>query len=271
VIQDYTTVVGVDAKHLRQLARSWPTWKEHKPSLLAHPMLVFHDREQVNALDVREVVDHPNLWTYCWPPVGVNYGDGLDTAGMSERERYAAMWTSSQRHKMLAGYVHAPALWVETPYWLKLDTCVFATGQDDWIDPAWFDDGSAIISHRWGYTKPPNQMMELDRWAKEQRDHSFLLAGTNSLNLVPKPGAKHLSHRRIISWCAFFNTLFTRECARVATMSCGLCQLPVPSQDGYLWYLAKRSGRGIMRTNMKKLGWDHRPVRDFSMDVLKEK
>lgn len=264
-IPDYTTVVGVDDKHLDQLSRSWPTWKKFKPSLLDHPMLIFRDRTQVMEDAVRRVVDHPDLTVIEWPFAGVQYTGSVCTDGTDD-EKYAALWQHPQRYKMLAGFVHVPAIHVQTPYWLKLDTCMLATGQDDWIDPNWFDDDPVIVAHRWGYTKPANQMVKLDWWA-EHDIHVEDWFDNAPLDLLPE--GDRVSHKRIISICAFFDTAFTQDAALLAASSVGTGLLPVPSQDGFMWYVAKRKGFGIKRVNMKKQGWDHRPVRDISMDVLR--
>ncbi len=243
-IPDYTTVVGVDAKHLRQLALVWPTWRRHKPSLLERPMIAFFDDQEVRDWQVRAVVDHPALRLYPWPGRATKY-EGVP----------GDKWNDPQRHKMLAGFVYVPAAFVDTPYWLKLDVDTVATGQDNWIDPARFEGRPAIVSHPWGFTKPADQMARLDEWVAENEGELPELASHSPLELHPKPGWSRLRHRRIISWCAFFDTMFTRKCSAFASI-CGTDQLPVPSQDGFLWYCAKRMGEGIVRTNMK-LGWQH--------------
>lgn len=234
----YTLVVGVDRRHLLQLSWTWPTWIKHKPSLLKHPILVFHDTS-VDKTEIQAVVKHPWLKTAEW-------GTGLDY-GKEGKDK----WSSPQRYKMLAGFVHLPGQLVETEYWLKLDTDVVATGQDDWIDPKWFSSRPAIISHRWTFTKPADQMLRLDKWAK---DKQVYFPGP-PLNLIPKPGADRLGHKRIISWCAFFDTDFTRRAGDLASSTCGAGMLPVQSQDGYLWYLAKRRHSGTYAVNMKSRGW----------------
>lgn len=244
MIPDFTLVVGVDEKHLRQLSWTWPTWKRHKPSLLEHPMVVFRDYEQVSCEEIERVVDHPNLSIYSWPMGGVEYGG-------FEQDK----WTRSQRYKMLAGFVHIPAMFVRTPYWLKLDTDVVATRQDNWIDPRWFENFPAIISHPWSFTKPPNQIQLLDQWVEENKDKLPSLASYEPLDLVPKPGSDRVGHKRVISWCAFFQTQFSKYCSQAANDTCGQFRLPAPTQDGFVWYVAKRCMFEIVRTSMKTRGW----------------
>lgn len=249
MIPDYILVIGVDWKHLEQLAMTWPTWCRHKPSLLQHPMLIFYDRTQLNDVNIRAVLkdQHPNVMMIAWPPLGVTYPEGNDK------------WTNQQRHKMLAGFVHVPAEFVDTEYWLKLDTDVVATGMDDWIDPEWFKDSPGIVSHPWGFTRPPDQMLKMDEWM--EKNPWKMKISTPPLNLRPRPGSDRVIHKRIISWCAFFHADFTALCSVLATQACGIGHIPIPSQDGYLWYCAQRwycaqhGGEGIVRTRMKRRGW----------------
>lgn len=244
-ISNYTLVLGVDERHLRQLGLVWPTWIKHKPSLLQQPVVIFYDRDCIKESDVTKVVKHPHLRLCSWPPDGVTYqGDP------------SSKWHHPQRYKMLAGFVHVPALTVETPYWLKLDTDVVATGQDDWIHPEWFHGEPGIVAHRWGFTKPPEQMQLLDRWVDQYRRTLVLLSSREPVNLVPEPGASKINHPRIISWCGFFSTTMTRLASGFANITVGEYQLPVPSQDGYLWYIAKRLEFKIVRTIMKEKGWE---------------
>lgn len=235
-LTDFTLVCGVDAKTLAQLSHTWPTWRRHKPGLLERRMLIFYDQEQVREPSIRAAVDHPDLWLHAWPPPGVRYEATSDDK-----------WGAPQRHKMLAGFVHIPARFVTTAYWLKVDTDAIAMGWNDWVDPAWFTGDAAIIAPGWGFTKPADQMLKLDAWANGKP----LFNNTSPLNLVPKPGEGRISHKRICSWCAFFNTAFTRQVAD----ACPVGKLPVASQDGLLWYAAERLGWPIIKTNMKHKGW----------------
>lgn len=243
MIPEFTLVVGVDSKHLEQLALTWPTWMRHKPSLRRSPMLVFRDYEQVTEEEVRSVVDHTNLEVYAWPMGGASYTGGLSNS----------KWTNSQRYKMLAGFEYVPAMFVRTQYFLKIDTDVVAVGNDNWIDESWFENNPAIVSHAWTFTKPPDQILKLDEWASQLPEGTFL---SPPLNLAPVEGATRLGHKRIISWCGFFETRFTQICARLCSEYCGMYQLPVPSQDGVMWYVATRLGRTIRRVSMKSRGWE---------------
>lgn len=262
----YTIVIAVDKKHLEQLKLVWRTWARHKPSLLRQPMTVIYD-DSVSQDEIADVLKkYVNVKFYRWPWHGVDYGgDGL------------SKWTDPQRYKMLSGFVHVPAIpgAVDTEYWLKVDVDTIATGQDDWIDEKWFDDSPAIVSQPWGYTKPADQMMQLDAWtgAHLHRMPDWIWQRP-PLDIIPKEGWKRVRHKRIISWCGFFNTEFTRVCSKLADECYGAGKLPVPSQDGYLWYMAKRGGFPIIRANMKSRGWKHRSsmkgIREAVKEALKE-
>ena len=242
-MNDYTLVLGVDRYHLAQLAWTFPTWARHKPSVINRQVVVFYDRDEVSERDVRHVVrsDYDEFTLQCipWPAVGIRY------RGVSGDK-----WNDPQRYKMLAGFVHVSAENVSSRYWLKVDTDVVATGNDNWVDPEWFMDSPGIVAHPWGFTKPPDQMLRLDEWAQGYYS-------TAPLHLVPKEGADRIRHSRIISWCGFFATKMTQELSRLCNRTCGDHKLPVPSQDGVCWYHCTRSGLPIIRPRMKGLGWQH--------------
>jgi len=258
---EYTTVVGVDSKTIRQLSYTFVTWKVKKPSLWRHPLWVFYDRSQLRESDVLSCVQHPIVKPIPWPHRWI---DREVWPGAGE-----CKWDDPQRHKMLAGFVYVGEL-VQTPYWLKLDTDVLATGMDNWIDERWFEGEPAIVAQPWGYTIPPDQMQRLDQWVDHYRLPQF--QDTEPLRLIPAPGAERLRHKRICSWCAFFNTRFTQLCADLARASVGNGILPVPSQDGYMWYVAKRLGKEIRRVQMKNRGWTLRSrmssIRQTTADIL---
>jgi len=244
-IPDFTVVLGVDRKHLEQLSWVWPTWLRHKPSMLDREVIVFHDQdvtwEDIVRITGRDLIDG----FVPWPPPHTEYsGDGSDK------------WNNPQRHKMLAGFVHVPDVFVTTPYWLKLDTDAVAVGEDEWIKSEWFQDNPAIISHKWGFSRPPDIMERLDEWVEKNDWRLPELASRKPLNLKANPGWDRVCHKRIGSWCGFFRSDFTRQTARWARETCGPWQIPVASQDSYFWYAAKRMEEPIIYLNMKRgTGW----------------
>ena len=242
---NYSVVLGIDTKTIEYLRVVAPTWRKHKPQLFQQPFVVFYDG--VSPADIIATMGAVDNAVYIqWP--------------LAESAEYtrsnATKWDNPQRAKMLAGFVHIPAMYVNTPYWLKLDVDAVAVGMSDWLDPGWFDGNPSIIAPGWNYTKPANQMLQLDSWASAS-DVSFF-KGTQPLNLCPEPGSELVRHSRIVSWCAFFSTEFTRLCAREASRTCGIGHIPVDSQDGFHFYCAQRGGFTIRRVAMKKHGWQIR-------------
>lgn len=237
---EYTVVLGIDKKTLESLKVVWPTWKKHKPSLLDNRFVIFHN--YATESEIRDVVGSIDVKFVHWPPHGVSYPrDGL------------TKWSNPQRAKMLAGFVHVPAEHVETPYWLKLDVDVVATSKDNWVQSEWFDYNPSIIAPAWSYSKPANQMLLLDEWVAKHRPSIF--NGTPPLDIRPVPGSDLVSHPRVCSWCAFFATEFTKVCSFAAQTTIGHGQLPVDSQDGFMFYVARRAGFSIHTVAMKKYGW----------------
>ena len=239
---DYTVVLGVDKNHLENMRIVLPNWTKYRPKLFEKTFVIFFDRESTTREEVKaafgEVAPSTELTIVSWPPLGVAYPEGT------------CKWDNQQRGKMLAGFVHVPATQVFTPYWLKIDLDVRATQTGDWVQPWWFVGTPAIVAPPWGYTKPIDQMDKLDRWCEGR------MPSTSPLNIPRGDGTTMLRHPRICSWLAFFNTDFSRLCSTLAKGYCGLGQIPVPSQDGYTWYLATRLGRPIHRVDMKAAGWD---------------
>jgi len=233
----FTTVVGVDDAHLEELEMVWPTWKVFRPEILEHPLLLICDGSapQRDWEERLAFLTHPDRRLHCW-----------------------VMPDASQREIMLSGLVFATASHVTTPWYLKLDTDCAAMAPARWLDDRWFapdEDGRlpTFVTEPWGYTKPPDAIVRLDAWGDTVPE----LQRYPRLDLRPQPGASLLRHERIISWCFFGNTAWTR---RVASYCQG--RLPVPSQDTYLWYCAARQGDLFRTARMAQLGWRHLHRRD---------
>lgn len=229
---DFTTVVGADAKYFEQLKLSAETWRKFRPEIWQQPLIVFCDRDasmEAAVQDwVRGTLGHRDANVVAWP---------LDNAG-----EY-----SGQAHKMLSGFAFVPAIYSKTQYWLKIDCDAIATGPSEWPRAEWFDGNPAIVASPWGYTKPAEQMGQLDVWANSVPG----LKDFPPLNLPVEPGSRRCCHKRICSWVFFARTDWTREAAAY----CPDLVLPVPSHDGYHFYIAKRRGDLIRPVSMKRHGW----------------
>lgn len=227
-----TTIVGVDDRHLAELKLVWPTWKRHRPEILRHKLLLMCDANRTREEWGRALrfVDHPDKELVLWDLPNVD-----------------------QREKMLSSLVYGAARHVKTAWYLKLDTDAVAVEPGPWLQPAWFEpalDGRlpVFITSPWRYTKPPDAIDRLDHWAESVPE----LRSYPPLEIHPKPGWSRVSHPRIISWCFFGNTAWTREIAAYCEE-----RLPVPSQDTFLWYCAARRGDFFRRIRMASFGWRH--------------
>jgi len=226
-------VLGVDAKHLRELRWVWPTWTRYKPELREMPCVVFYDPAQVREDEMSFLRDHLQVRFVAW----------------------SLPHARSQREKMLTGFLHVPAREVRTPWYLKLDTDVIATGPGEWIKPEWFDADEqgelpVFIASTWGYSKPRYVMDLLDDWA----DGVIAFAGTSRLNLPYSSAAPKIRHPRIISWIFFGRTDWTREMTALLGTD---GRMPFPSQDSFMFYCAQRLGCRQVREKMSEHCWAH--------------
>ena len=233
-LEDITLVLGVDRAHREELRWVWPTWRRFKPELMKMPAVVFYDIGQVRLEDLQFLREHPNIRFIRWD--------------------FANGW--NQRERMLTGFVHIPAREVCTPWYLKIDTDVVATGAGDWIEPRWFEPDAAgelpvFISAKWHYTKPRFVMDLLDHWG----DGIPALAEKPRLNLHYSSAQSRIRHPRIISWLFFGRTDWTRK---VAAFTGNDGRLPYPSQDSFMFYCAARLRCGYLRESMTKFQWAHR-------------
>lgn len=247
ILSELTLLLAVDSDHIQELETVWPTWKRFRPEFATMPIVVSYD---ANSSDdesrIHQIIDSPNLRTIPWT--------------MKE--------AADQRELMLTSFVHSAAREVRTRWYLKLDTDVVAVSSDPWLDPAWFEESEdgrlpAFISSPWGYTKPANALETLDDWG----DSVESLSNHPRLDIPYDARNERVRHPRIISWCFYGRTDWTRE---VTTYVNG--RLPVPSHDTFLFYCAARRGDEFRKAKMKKYGWEHissrRRLRRKCADIL---
>ena len=224
-IPDFSTVVAVDCRTIDQLKLVWPTWRKFKPEILRHPLVPLIDERVMVENRSLDWLDHPDIQPVIWD---------WDAPGATQRER------------MLTAFVFAAPIYVDTPYWLKIDTDVVATNHDQWIFPEWFEENPAIIASPWGYTKPAHWLSTLEAWG----DTVDQLSIYPKVGLTPDPDKATYRYQRIASWLSWIRTDWSREVAGYNGN-----RLPVPSQDTYHWYVAARRGDKIVRARMKRYGW----------------
>jgi len=232
VLKNLTLITAVDERHAPRLQQTWQTWMALKPELRDVPAIVIHDaRFEPRGSVLEALQEHPRLRFVPWE--------------MPQAE--------TQRERMLTALVQVAARKVRTAWYLKLDSDVVATRPGPWLDDSWFDvdpetGPPAFVSSPWGYTKPADAIRRLDDWG----DRVPGLKDRPRLDLPFDPQSGLVRHPRIISWCFFGNTQWTREVAAYAPG-----RLPVPSHDTYLHYCAARRGDPFVRVTMKQFGWEH--------------
>lgn len=228
----FTTIVGIDDHHVKELEMSYKTWKEYRPELFEQPLLLVCDADISPQEWNRRLhfLDHPDQRRVQW-----------------------SLPDATQREKMLNGVTLVAGTHVHTPWYFKLDTDSIADAPGDWIQESWFQPNEhgelpAFISHPLNVTKI-SAISRLEEWSKGIPDLNkfapFELRNHQRRNFV--------HHRRIVSWCFWGRTDWTKEVL-------GYCngRLPVPSHDTYLSYCATKRNDFIRRASMKACGWTHK-------------
>lgn len=224
-LNDITLVIAIDKKHLNEWKMTYPTWHRFKPEVMSMKRIIIYDDKELTENDFKFGIDDK---TICVPW----HVDDMD-----------------QRGEMLSSLVYVPASHVKTKWYLKLDVDAIATKRvDNWIDYSWFTDDITFISQRWGFSKPSNVLETLDNWG----DTIPILSKFDRLNIPYNPTWSRVHCRRIISWCFFGNTEWTK----FVVNTCGN-KLPVLSQDTIMYYMAARMKKRFLRLNFKPKGWMH--------------
>lgn len=257
-MKNLTISLAVDDKHLTELTYSFRTWNKFYPQFFSeHPYCIVYDEEQVKDTDARfGIFKGLKYEMFPWKNFDNLYVD--------------------QREKMLTSLIAAPAEYIKTKWYLKIDTDTIATNNRQWIFDEWFEDGKNVndqnmfISNPWRYTKPPDAIDIMDEWSDRFSDVKNYYP---RLNIHPNPGASSVSHKRIISWIMFARTEWTKYISSFAKTKNGSYKLPIPSQDTYLIYFAQRMKFNYKYVRFKKFGWDHlrfRSLKEKYMEIFGE-
>ena len=139
--------------------------------------------------------------------------------------------------------------------WLKVDVDAYPVRPiaGSFPNVRWFENDPVIVGHKWGYTKTRGDRKEwfdiFDEWA----DNTTLMHCDEALDMQ-FGDSKRLSHPRIASYIAFFNTAWTQRVASEAIARDPRMTIPIPSQDTFLWACATRMKLPVARVKMKKYG-----------------
>lgn len=246
---DCTLLLVVDEKHLGELNIVAPTWFLCHQEVCKMPILILYDVDSLSLehsgfKEFEETVSrycsHSNITYKEWPCEGVSW--------------------DSHREKMLLAYVWGP-MYVDTPWFLKIDTDAIATKKtDSFIKAEWFEGDPAFISNpRYRISFTLKQLPHLEAWA----------SGIESLKGLPTPDYKALKLAgkpiKVCSWFMFGNCRWFQWVA----MNCP--KMPVPSQDSFHSYVAMKSGSKWAPVNFSKLGWDHKISKRVEVSPLLKK
>ena len=134
----------------------------------------------------------------------------------------------SQRELMLSSFVLGSAKYVETPYWMKLDSDSFFHNDNPLFEKEDFDYD--LVAPSWGVSRT-EFIIAMDKWAEVHcfSGEPFFKDGI--------PDVVKYKHNRFISYLCLHRSEIVRTSA---AMSPG--RLPIPSHDSYLWYLLYRFG-----------------------------
>lgn len=220
-----TIVTACDPKYVEYLKLTFPNWRKYK-AIDKYPVIVF-----VNGIDLNS----PTLDFLRLPNVKLIDWD------MKNAE--------SQREKMLSAFVLGTAQYVTTKYWLKIDADSFATNYNRFITDEMKDH--VFCGHKWGYSFVKH-IKALDEWASKHWKGA-LRKFSPMFNEKCANGKRYYHpEKRTISFIQLNNTRFTKWCARLAKG-----RLPVPSQDTYMYYVAKCFNSSIGVMNFKRhFGFD---------------
>ena len=210
----------VDSKTLKQLYYNINNWFMYRPEMQYMKWAIFYDNKTVKADDINFNI--PKLNKFPW-----NHND-----------------YPTQREKMLSAWVFMPPMFVETNWWMKIDTDVHVEHEGAWVQHSWFEHNPVWIAPSWGYTKGYNFINLLEKWG----DKVFT---EPRLNIKALPEQLRVKHKRMWSPISFYLTEWTRHAAEL----CPDYKLPVPSQDTYHWYVSAREEQNVMYMNMKQFGW----------------
>ena len=239
-MNDFTLVWGVDKKYFPQLFVTLPVWKKLFFEHTALPLLIWYDgaTPELKGMieNLCESLGIGGVDIRCWmPPLANQYED--------------------QRDKMLTGWVYLPPNAVKTKYWLKIDSDAYPVDAlTEFPNPRWFEGNPVIVGHKWNYTKQRGKQTRdwfdtLDEWGNT----TTLMHHKLPLGLRFPVGSNKVAHERIASYAAFFETDWSQILSSECHARCdGLFTIPIPSQDTFTWYVAKRQEKLIRRVNMKR-------------------
>ena len=235
MLNDVTLIQVIDDNHIKELKYSWETWKELKPEITKLPLYLVYDSDMETSLDtIDHIIDRPNVILHKF-----------------DNKKYYV----NQRSAMLTSFFEGVRN-IKTKYYLKLDTdCVATDNSKEWIRELYDRDKFCFISKGWSLSRKTYIEM-LETWLNE----TGLFGDYSLLDGFVQKGAYKLKMKRIISWFFLCNVEWNNMMSEYCWKG-DHYELPCPSQDTYLWYMAELTKTKYKRVDFKKLGFHHRKLR----------
>lgn len=241
MINDTTLLLCIDNDHIEELKFAYQTWSKYKPELVDMPKFLIYDKVIENRLNELKFL---NRTFTLYPFMNVKF-------------------YSCQRDAMLTSFFEGIAN-LFTKYYIKIDTDCYAVNDDkNWIRELKDREQNVFISNPWGYTKIPERILRLEDWG----DRTSYLQNYPRLNYIIPPNATLVSHPRIISWFFYGTTKWTNEMSSACKIE-NRYELPVASQDTFMWYCAERSKSKYKRTRFKRYGFVHGRMRKYKETIV---
>ena len=219
--QDLTICCAADPKYMKKFMRHFKLWIQ-TPGLREQHYILLCINADTNDKAYDEIRQYPGVRLIPYH---------------SEAE--------SRREAAFEAFVFGTAMYVDSPYWMKLDGD--ATPRGEFIWPEY--NKYTVVADRWHYSKVKgeNDWESKGHWLNRLDDWWAKQDVPDRSPMFEKISERRHKHRRLRSYCWIEKTEFTRQ---VAAMYGG--RLPVPSHDTSQWYLATRLGVPMKSHRVRK-------------------
>lgn len=225
----FTTVIGIDEEHYDEWLIARESFERVAPEVLSKVLFL-----------VDEGFTPGRQGQERWDELAKGVGD-------FQVEIVPQDDSMTQRERMLTALTVMPHKYVDTPWFLKLDTDAVAVSP--LVIPEQVRENKVVLAApKWGYTKPPSAMKALEEWAMIQPE---FLGQRKRLPEYRVEGGK-AKHPRIISYFCWVNTEWSREINERYLIT---GRLPVPSQDTFLWFITRMREDVALRLGSDAKAW----------------
>jgi hypothetical protein len=247
----FTLVLALDAARLRSFEQSWPTWRQHRPEVIALNWIVIADAHQGTPDQWRRRLDRLDLPSYrlvCWGwPQSDEDDDGGSAPGLSAGP-HPIEHPILQSERIATALLRVPAACCDTSHWILIDPATRAAKPPApkklWLDPRWFprSGAPALVGQTQSPALLPPDVPAIQTWANRHED--TLLRRMPPLDpldryAIPAP------------WLLVVESGFGKLAAQLANHN----RLRATPLHLYLWYLARRLELPARMERFDRVGW----------------